>query len=179
MIKALWISGWHAFLLRMVWNFSTKYFYLGIQVLFQMFCLSGETFSGNLSMCVKITQKCDKNKSVRERERTREGGRKIASAADSGLFPRAESAEVQDSTLSAEVHWCALGSPVHQELPAFQVERIQTAQASIFHTKCNSWFLSVPSLGICYCAETFTNRHFLCKGSAYLPLLCYIHHSIL
>lgn len=37
-----------------------------------MFCLSRETFSGSLSMCVKNTQNCDKNKNWGGREGGRE-----------------------------------------------------------------------------------------------------------
>lgn len=49
-----------------------------------------------ISVCVRVC--------VRMKEGGREGGRKTESAVESGLFPRMESAEAQDSTLSAEVH---------------------------------------------------------------------------
>lgn len=78
-----------------------------------------------------------------------------------------------DGDVSTEVHWCVLGSPIYQELLAFQqkVERIQTAQTSVFHTKCNSWVF----FWIDCCGETFTKRGYLCKGGAYL--LSLLHSS--
>lgn len=93
-----------------------------------MFQTSRETFGGNLSICIKFTRNCDKNKCVfacmhvRTREggeAGRQGGRKVASAVELGLLPRMKSAETQDSVLSAEIHGCVLGFPVYQDLLAF------------------------------------------------------------
>lgn len=88
LIKALWICDLHALLLMIIRIFSRKCFYFGIQLSFQMFCHSRETFSGNPSICVKITQNCDKNEWVCVC--VWEWGREIDSSVNLGHLPGME-----------------------------------------------------------------------------------------